>query len=182
MKILLKLFLSFARIGGLTFGGGLAMLPMLKYELCEKHGWVTEDEIIDYYAIGQCTPGIIAVNCATFVGYKKKGIIGGVVATLGIVTPSVIIILLIASVLNIFMGNAILLHALAGIRIAACALITATVISLAKKGITDILCGIIFAAVLVISFFFDVPSIAIIAASGLVGIVAGIIKRRRKKA
>ncbi|MBO4894301.1 MAG: chromate transporter [Clostridia bacterium] len=182
MKILLELFFTFARIGGLTFGGGLAMLPMLKYELCEKRDWVTEDEIIDYYAIGQCTPGIIAVNTATFVGYKKKGVIGGVAATLGMVTPSVIIILLVASVLNIFMGNAILLHALAGIRIAACALITSTVVSLAKKGITDILCGVIFVAVLLISFFLDIPSIAIIAASGLAGIIAGIIKRRRKKA
>ena len=138
MKILLELFLAFARIGALTFGGGLAMLPMLKYELCEKRDWVTEDEIMDYYAIGQCTPGIIAVNTATFVGYKKKGVTGGIIATIGMVTPSIIIILLVATVLNVFMGNEILSHALSGIRAAACALIASTVVTLAKKGITDI--------------------------------------------
>ena len=78
MKELLDLYFAFFRIGGLTFGGGLTMLPMLKHELVEKKKWVTEDEILDYYAVGQCTPGIIAVNVATFVGYKKRGVIGGI--------------------------------------------------------------------------------------------------------
>lgn len=180
MKILFELFFAFARIGALTFGGGLAMLPMLKYELCEKHKWVTEDEIMDYYAIGQCTPGIIAVNTATFVGYKKKGIIGGIVATLGMIFPSIIIILLVATVLNVFIGNEILGHALAGIRAAACALIAGTVVTLAKKGITDIIGGIIFLATLVISLIFNAPSVVIIAIAGLIGIIAGSIRRRKK--
>ncbi len=182
MKLLLNLFLSFARIGGLTFGGGLAMLPMLKYELVEKRGWVTEDEIMDYYAIGQCTPGIIAVNTATFVGYKKKGVIGGIVATLGMITPSVIIILLVATVLNIFMGNEILAHALNGIRAAACALIASTVVTLAKKSITDILCAVICVAALLCSLLLDVPSVAVIAAAGLLGVVTGIVRARKGKA
>ena len=180
MKILFELFMAFARIGGLTFGGGLAMLPMLKYELCEKRDWVTEDEIMDYYAIGQCTPGIIAVNTATFVGFKKKGVAGGIVATLGMITPSIIIILLVATVLNVFMGNEILMHALAGIRAAACALIASTVVTLARKGITDIICGVIFVAALLLSYFLHIPSIAIIAVSGIIGIITGLIRRRKK--
>ncbi len=182
MKILLQLFITFAKIGGLTFGGGLAMLPMLKHELVTKRDWVTEDEIMDYYAIGQCTPGIIAVNTATFVGYKKKGIIGGIVATLGMVTPSIVIILAIASLLEAFMDNAILQHALSGIRAAACALIVNTVITLAKKSFADVLCIIIFVAVLTLSLAFSLPSVAVIAVAGLIGVVTGIIRARRAKA
>ena len=102
MKDLFQLFFSFARIGGFTFGGGYAMLPMLQKEIVEKFGWVTEDELMDYYAIGQCTPGIIAVNTATFVGYKLKKLPGAIVATLGVITPSIIIITLIAAFLQNF--------------------------------------------------------------------------------
>lgn len=181
MKELFSLFITFARIGGLTFGGGLAMLPMLKHELVEKHGWVTEDEILDYYAIGQCTPGIIAVNTATFVGYKRRGILGGIFATLGMVFPSLVIILLVATVLKVFMGNAILMHALSGIRAAACALIANTVITMAKKSLTDIVCIAVFVAALAVSFFLSAPSVAIIAGAGIVGIIYGLVKKRRAK-
>lgn len=181
MKILFQLFLSFARIGGLTFGGGLAMLPMLKHELCEKKQWVTEDEIVNYYAIGQCTPGIIAVNTATFVGFKKKGIIGGIVATLGMVFPSVVIIILAATVLNHFMGNEILQHALGGIRAAACALIVNTVITLSKKSLCDIVCIAMFVLALVASLVFSVPSVIIVAFSGIVGVISGRIRREKAK-
>lgn len=179
MKILLTLFVSFAKIGSLTFGGGLAMLPMLKRELVEKRKWVTEDEIMDYYAIGQCTPGIIAVNTATFVGYKKKGIIGGVVATLGMVFPSVVIILLIATLLNFLMGSEILQHALSGIRAAACALIFSTVITLCKKSFVDALCIALFVVCLALAYFFGIPSVALIAAGALAGIISGIVRKRR---
>ena len=95
MNRLLDLFLTFARIGGLTFGGGYAMLPILQREVVEKKKWTTEEELMDYYAIGQCTPGVIAVNTATFVGQGLAGPIGGIVATLGVVFPSLIIITVI---------------------------------------------------------------------------------------
>ena len=97
MKELLNLFMAFARIGAFTFGGGYAMPRCFKKEVVEKYHWATEDEIMDYFAIGQCTPGIIAVNTATFVGYKTRGILGSIFATLGIITPSIIIITLIAA-------------------------------------------------------------------------------------
>ena len=103
MQILWTLYRAFFMIGALTFGGGYAMLPMLEREIVAKHKWATQEEILDYFAIGQCTPGIIAVNTATFVGYKQKGIIGGIVATLGVVSPSIVIIMVIAAVLTNFM-------------------------------------------------------------------------------
>ena len=109
MKELWELYISFFRIGILTFGGGLAMLPMLKYELVEKRSWITENTLLDCYAIGQCTPGIIAVNTATFVGYKRKGISGGIIATLGMVSPSLLIITVVAVFLQALITVLILL-------------------------------------------------------------------------
>ena len=102
MKIYIELFLTFAKIGAFTFGGGYAMLPMLQKEVVDKKHWATDEEIMDYYAVGQCTPGVIFVNTATFIGYYQKGIIGGIIATLGVVFPSIVIISLIASILQNF--------------------------------------------------------------------------------
>ena len=102
MKELWELFSSFARIGGFTFGGGYAMLPMLQKEVVEKRQWATEDEMLDYFAIGQCTPGVIFINTATFIGYKQKGIPGAIAATVGSVFPSLCIVMFIAAVLKNF--------------------------------------------------------------------------------
>ena len=96
MKDLLDLFLLFAKIGSTTFGGGYAMLPIIQKELVEKRGWATDEELMDYMAIGQCTPGLIAINTATFIGEKRKGIIGGVVATLGFTAPALVVIVIVA--------------------------------------------------------------------------------------
>ena len=130
MRDYIDLFLVFARIGGLTFGGGYAMLPMLKKEVVENRGWATEEELLDYYAIGQCTPGIIAVNTATFIGFKKKKILGGVAATLGVVFPSLVIITIITLFLRNFAQIEIVRHAFAGIRVCVCVLILDAIISL----------------------------------------------------
>ena len=97
MPLLADLFLTFARVGVMMFGGGYAMLPILQREIVEKKGWATEDQLADYYAVGQCTPGIIAVNTATFVGSESAGIAGGVIATLGVVFGPIIIITVIAA-------------------------------------------------------------------------------------
>ena len=135
MKVLFDLFRAFFTIGALTFGGGYAMLPMLEREIVTKHSWATNEELLNYFAIGQCTPGIIAVNTATFVGYKIKGIIGGIVATLGVVTPSMVIITIIAMVLENFMDIVWVQNAFAGIRVAVCALITVSVVKLFKSNV-----------------------------------------------
>lgn len=167
-----ELYVSFFKIGILTFGGGLAMLPMLKREIVEKQQWLTEEEILDMYAIGQCTPGIIAVNTATFVGFRQAGIAGGIVATLGIVSPSLIIICLIASILQNFMHLPAVIHALAGIRVAVCAMMIQTVVSMVQKGVTDKLGIFLFLAGLLLASFTPIPLALIVVGSAIAGIIA----------
>lgn len=135
MHVYWDLFTSFFRIGLFTFGGGYAMLPMLQREVVEKRGWATEEELLNYFAVGQCTPGIIAVNTATFVGYKQKKTMGGVVATLGVVIPSIIIITAIAALLSNFAHIPAVQHAFSGIRIAVAALIVSAVIRLFRANV-----------------------------------------------
>ncbi|WP_317855406.1 chromate transporter [Chakrabartyella piscis] len=140
MNILWQLFTSFSRIGAFTFGGGYAMLPLLQQEVVEKRGWSTEDEILDYFAIGQCTPGIIFVNTATFVGYKQKGVLGAIFATLGAITPSIIIVMIISSVLNGFADLPVVQHAFGAIRVVVGVLIYNAVSGMWKKSVVDKLC------------------------------------------
>ncbi len=181
IKTLLDLFWAFASVGAVTFGGGYAMLAMFKTELVDKKGWVSEDELLDYYAIGQCTPGVIAVNTSTFVGYKRAGVAGALAATLGIVTPSVIIILVIASVLTRFMDSVYVAHALSGIRAVVCALMMNTVIAMGKKSIIDLYGVLAFLAALAAAFLLGVPSVLIVVACGLLGVCITLVKEREKK-
>ena len=181
MKELLNLFLSFARVGAFTFGGGLAMLPMLEKEVVEKNHWATEDEIMDYYAIGQCTPGIIAVNTSTFVGYKIKGIPGGIAATLGVITPSIIIITLIAAFLTNFADLAIVRHAFNGIRACVCILIFNAVLKLAKKSVIDKICLVICIVVLLLSLFSPLSPALIVILAGAAGVLVNMVKRPANK-
>ena len=169
-KLLGQLYWAFLRIGGLTFGGGLTMLPMLKYELVEKKDWITEDELLDCYAIGQCTPGIIAVNTATYVGYKKAGIMGGIFSTLGMVTPSLVIITLVAACLEQFMDNIWLQHALMGVRGIVCALMLNTVLNLAKKSLTGLFSYVICIVVFLVALFTGIPTILIVFVTAFLGI------------
>ena len=169
-KLLGQLYWAFLRIGGLTFGGGLTMLPMLKYELVEKKDWITEDELLDCYAIGQCTPGIIAVNTATYVGYKKAGIMGGIFSTLGMVTPSLVIITLVAACLEQFMDNIWLQHALMGVRGIVCALMLNTVLNLAKKSLTGLFSYVICIVVFLVALFTGIATILIVFVTALLGI------------
>ena len=169
MNIYLDLFLTFARIGVCTFGGGYAMLPILQREIVEKKGWATGEELTDYYAIGQCTPGIIAVNLATFIGHKLKGIWGGILATVGVVFPSVVIISLIAAFLSSFADYPVVQHALSGVNACVLALIAVSVTKLGKSTLKDGWCWLIFAAVLVCSFVFDLSPVLLVVAAGAAG-------------
>lgn len=156
MKILWDMFLTFARIGGVTFGGGYAMLPMLQREVVEKRHWATEEELADYYAIGQCTPGIIAVNTATFIGCRQAGIIGGIFATLGVVFPSIVIITVIAACLTNFADLKVVQYAFEGIRVCVCVLIFNAVQKLWKKSVIDQPTTVIFLLVFLVSAGFSV--------------------------
>lgn len=175
MKELLYLFFTFSKIGVCTFGGGYAMLPMFQRELVEKNNWITEDELLDYYAISACTPGVIAVNAATMTGYKRRGILGALFATLGVVFPSIVIIILIATLLSGFADNEYVIHALAGIRIAACALVSVSVWKMIKKGVKDILTLGVFITALAVAIFLPVSSVYIVIGAGILGIVLSLI-------
>lgn len=171
MKDLWKLYAAFFRIGGLTFGGGLTMLPMLKYELVEKNGWVTEEELLDYYAVGQCTPGIIAVNVSTFVGFRKKGIPGAIFSTLGMISPSLIIVSILAFFLEQFMSNQIVAHAVGGIKVVVCALMLQTVITMAKKNLVSAVCYVVAILAFLLALFTPVPTVLLVLVAGTIGII-----------
>lgn len=179
MKVrLIDLYIAFFKIGGLTFGGGYAMLPMLQREVIDKHGWATIEEVLDIYAIGQCTPGIIAVNTATMIGYRKRGVLGAIVATLGEITPSVVIITLLASVLTQVKDSVWVARAFGGIRIAVCALIVQSIITLAKKSVVDLPSLLLYIASTALTFFLGVSPIAIVVLAILCGLLVGWTKRR----
>ena len=171
MKELLDMFLTFARIGGLTFGGGYAMLPMLQREVVEKHHWATEEELADYYAIGQCTPGVIAVNTATFIGYRQAGIAGGIFATLGVVAPSVVIITVIAAFLTNFADLPVIQYAFEGIRVCVCVLIFNAVVKLLKKSVVDKRTAVIFAVVLLGGLFLKLSPVWFVVGSAAAGVI-----------
>ncbi|MBR3815786.1 MAG: chromate transporter [Clostridia bacterium] len=178
MKTLSALFLIFARIGGFTFGGGYAMLPMMQKELVEKKKWVSNDELLDYFAIGQCTPGVIAVNTATFVGYKTKGFPGAVSATLGVITPSIVIITCIAVFISNFQELEVVQHAFGGIRAAVVALILSAILKMRKKSLVDIFTVIVFIAVALLSLLTDLSPVIFVVSAAVCGII---IKIRKEK-
>ena len=180
-RVYLSLFRSFFRVGILTFGGGYAMLPILRREVVETHHWCTDEELADYYAVGQCTPGIIAVNTATFIGYKLEGIPGGVFATFSLTLPSFIIILVIAAVLTNFADYAVVKNAFAGIRVAVVALIVNAVIKLLKSSVVDRLTLCIFVLVTLLATVFSVSPILFVVASALCGIAVKVWKEAAKK-
>ena len=171
MKLLLQMFLTFAKVGVMTFGGGYAMLPILQREVVENKGWATEEELMDYFAIGQCTPGVIAVNTATFIGQKLKGTFGAIFATLGVVFPSLVIISLLAGVIEAFSHLVWVQNAFGGIQVCVCVLIVNAVVKLYKKAIVDIPTFIIFLLVAVGSIFLPVSPVIFV----LIAAVAGII-------
>lgn len=178
MKELWKLFRLFFKIGLFTFGGGYAMLPLLKAEVVAKRRFVTEQELLDLYSIGQCTPGIIAINVATYIGYSQKGIAGAVAATLGMVAPSLIIIVSLASVLQKVMDNRYAAYAFAGIRICVTALIADVIYDLARKNIKDFFSVIVFLGALALLIGLNLSAVWVIVAAGTAAFLVGEVKRR----
>ena len=181
MKELWELFAAFFKVGLFTFGGGYAMLPILQREVVDKKHWVTEEELLDCYAIGQCTPGVIAVNTATYVGFQRKGIPGSVLATVAVVLPSLIIISVIALFLRSFADNPYVRYAFAGIRVAVGVLVCDALIKLFKKGVKGALAIGIFIAAVLFALLTDLSPVWVVLAAIVLGIVAELIKGRAKK-
>ena len=178
--MILQLFLTFFKIGAFTFGGGYAMIPLIQKEVTDKKKWLTEDDILEVVAIAETTPGPIAVNAATFVGYRVSGVLGSIVSTLGVVLPSFVIITLIAFALNQYMSYQIVQNAFWGIRIAVLALIVKAFISMAKKCPRNIVSYIVAIVSFVAVVFFDINVMIIIIISAIAGIVYQAVERSRK--
>ena len=181
--LLLDMIWTFFKVGICTFGGGYAMLPVLQREVVEKKQWATQEEILDYYAVGQCTPGIIAVNTATFVGYKYAGILGGILCSLGFVLPSLLIILSIAAVLQNFASLEVVKNAFAGIRVCVCVLILNSVVKLWKSAVVDRLTlGVfllVFVAMVVGKYAFAVSVSPVIFV--VLAILGGVVMNAKEK-
>lgn len=174
MKEYLDMFLAFARVGALTFGGGYAMLPILQAEVVEKKKWITNEEMMDFYAIGQCLPGLIAVNTASFIGQKLKGTKGGYACALGVVFPSLVIITIIAAFISGFSDLPAVRNAFAGIRVCVCVLILNAVVKLWKKAIVDWKTFVLFAVVFAGSTFTDINPILFVVGAALTGIALSV--------
>lgn len=178
MRAYWELAWTFARIGSLMFGGGYVMLPLLQREVVEKKGWVSQEELLDCFAISQCTPGVIAVNAATYVGYRQKGIVGSVIATVGVIVPSLIMICILAGVLQQLAHYPAVVSAFAGIRVAVAALVTATLWRLYRKGVKGAFANGLFAAALVLSLL-GVNPVWIVVGAAALGVASA---ARRKRA
>lgn len=179
LKELLTLFLTFAKVGVMTFGGGYAMLPILQREVVENKGWATDEELTDYFAIGQCTPGVIAVNTATFVGQKQRGVLGGIVATLGVVFPSLVIIAALAGVITTFSHLAWVQHAFAGVRVCVCVLIFNAVLKLWKGAVKDLWGLLIFLGILALSLLTDLSPILYVLIAAAAGLLIKLLEVKK---
>ena len=177
---LIELYLAFVKIGAFTFGGGLAMMPIMQRELIERRGWITDEELIDYFAIGQSTPGIIAVNVATFVGYKRLGVFGGIIGTLGVVTPSWVIIMLLAGAISSVDKYPLAQKALKGINVAVAALLTSVIVKFSKKTIKNIWNALLMLLAFVLIYFFKVQSVWIILTSIIIGCLLTLYRQKKQ--
>lgn len=181
MELLWKIYWAFFRIGALTFGGGYAMMPMLQKETVERYDWATQEELLNYFSLSQCLPGIIAVNVSTFVGTKIKGLTGAIAAGLGVVTPSLIIIIIVAYILGFASDLSVMNHAFAGIRIAVTALILQSVIGLSKSSLKTKFAVAVCVGAAILSTFDKISPILIVLAAAILGILAGVINSRNNK-
>ena len=176
----LELFLSFAKIGAFTFGGGYAMIPLLEQEIVEKKKWISSEDVIDIVAISESTPGVLAVNFATYVGYKVGGFFGSLLATLGVILPSFFIILLVSMFLNAFEQNMYIQNFLLGVKAGVVVLLFKAVIKLGKACKNDIFSYILAVLSFLIAIIFDIPVILMLLVGALIGILYGIIQKTRK--
>ena len=182
LKEFLELYLAFVKIGAFTFGGGLAMMPIMQRELIEKRGWLTEEELIDYFAIGQSTPGIIAVNVSTFVGYKRLGVLGGIIGTIGVITPSWVIIMLLAGAISSVDKYPLAQKALKGINVAVAALLTSVIVKFSKKTIKNIWNALFMLLAFALIYFLKVQSVWIIIAALVIGCLLTLYRQKKKEA
>lgn len=178
LKEIGTLYLLFFKIGGVTFGGGYAMLPILRREIVQKYKWLTEEEVMDFYAISQGLPGIIAINVSVFIGYSRQKVFGAISSALGMVSPCLLIITVIAMCLSNFQNNLYVKHALSAISVCVCALILDSVIAMWKKGVKDGFGVALFAVMILMMTFTTISPIILVILSALSGVLVKSIKEK----
>lgn len=171
MPLLLDLFLTLAKTSALCFGGGYAILPLLQRELVEKKAWITSEELTDIFSIAQCTPGVISVNAATYVGTRVGGFWGALCATLGVLAPPVCIVTLVATFFLPYLSNPWVQHALAGLQACVCALILLSVVQLFRSAVSNLPTLLLFLTALLLSFFTSISPVFLILAAALCGLL-----------
>lgn len=181
LKTALVLFLTYLKIGAFTFGGGYAMIPLIEKEICEKHKWISNEDILDIIAISESTPGPFAINSATFIGYKICGVLGSFCATFGVVLPSFIIISVISLVLREFSDIKAVQYAFNGIRAGVLALLIKALVSMYKKCPKGLFSYILMGLSFVFAAFTDINVIFIIIGCGVAGFIYSLVKNRRAK-
>ena len=179
LKLLLSVFWVFFRIGAFTFGGGYAMIPLIQKEVVDDKKWISEDDVLDIIAIAESTPGPIAINSATFIGYKVAGVWGSFFSTLGVVLPSFLIIIAISFVLRQFESLKVVKYAFAGIRAGVLALIVKALVNMYKKCPKNIVSYIVIIASLLVAVVTDVNILYIIIGCALFGLVSSLIIARK---
>lgn len=187
MNIFLDLFLTFSKIGAFTFGGGYAMISLIDHECVEKRQWLTSEELMDMTVVAESTPGPIAINCATFAGYKKAGFMGALVASLGMTLPSFIIILFISGILEHFLSNEIVAKAFSGIRIAVAVLIIRAAVKMIgkmlkskKNALGIVLTAVFFLTLLTLNILgIHFSTIYFILIAGVIGIIMAYIPHKK---
>ena len=187
MKELLDLYWTYLKIGSVNFGGGYAMLPLLERELVNKKGWTTMDELRDYFAIGQCTPGVIALNVSTFIGQKRKGVAGAIAAAMGFLTVPIVLIIIIAAFLTNFAQLEVVQHAFAGIRVCVCVLILQAILRLWKSSVVDAFTMVLYAVILALNALgsftsllpVKIPAAVLVILAGAAGLTASLLKNRK---
>ena len=177
---MLLYYWTWCKIGLFTFGGGYAILPMIDKEVVQKRRWAENDEVMDYYAIGQSLPGIIAVNTAVFIGYKKAGAKGAVASALGVISPSIVLVTLVAALLGGFQEIPVVRHALSGVRIGVCVLMAATIVQLGKNAVKSVAGAAICLAAFALSYFAGVNIALLVVLSAVAGIVVMTVKEKRR--
>lgn len=170
MSELIQMYILFFKMGAVTFGGGYAMLPILRREIIQNNHWLDEETVMDYYALSQGLPGIISVNVAVFIGYYRRKVPGALAAALGVVSPCLLIITVIYYLLNGFQDNPYVRHALAGISVCVVALILDAILSMWKKGVKDIPCVLVCAFAFVVSAFTSFSPILLVILCAFIGI------------
>lgn len=181
LKTCLRLFWIFFKIGAFTFGGGYAMIPLIQKETVETHKMIKESDILDIVAIAESTPGPIAVNSATFIGYQAAGVWGSLAATLGVALPSFAVILVISFFLRQFMAYKVVQYAFYGIRAGVLALVVKAFVSMFKQCPKGVVAYCILAAAFLLAVFTEINVILIIASAGVVGLITHLLMHKKEE-